>query len=128
MPAVHHTYRPLISVRTWTVYGIVATCGIIITSILLPPSRHVFRLINPLQPQCPALPFEPKSVVKEGCTRPGLGEYVASDGDGWSLESLHGMVSRTKGYYARDYSVWLGWNNVRTILPLHVHVLTRPSD
>ncbi|KAH7921547.1 hypothetical protein BV22DRAFT_1019122 [Leucogyrophana mollusca] len=29
------------------------------------------------------------------------------------LASIRDIVSRTKGYYARDYSLWLGWNNVR---------------
>ncbi|KAG8721753.1 hypothetical protein FRC09_007412 [Ceratobasidium sp. 395] len=31
------------------------------------------------------------------------------------------MVSRTKGYYARDYSLNLGWNNVRYIIEASVY-------
>jgi hypothetical protein len=29
------------------------------------------------------------------------------------MDELQGMVGRTKGFFARDYSLWLGWNNVR---------------
>lgn len=29
------------------------------------------------------------------------------------LDALRHIVSQTKGFYARDYSLWLGWNNVR---------------
>ncbi|KAH7928998.1 hypothetical protein BV22DRAFT_1030029 [Leucogyrophana mollusca] len=32
------------------------------------------------------------------------------------LETLRDVVSRTKGYYARDYSMALGWNNMRYII------------
>lgn len=28
------------------------------------------------------------------------------------LEYLTDMISKTNGFYARDYSLWLGWNNV----------------
>ncbi|KAG2144156.1 uncharacterized protein EDB93DRAFT_1241314 [Suillus bovinus] len=44
-------------------------------------------------------------------------------------------VSQTKGFYARDYSLWLGWNNMRYIIEaavLHGRILNRttiiPSD
>jgi hypothetical protein len=30
----------------------------------------------------------------------------------WTIEKARQMVSHTKGYYARDYSLNLGWNNV----------------
>ena len=29
------------------------------------------------------------------------------------LKYLTDMVAKTNGFYARDYSLWLGWNNVR---------------
>lgn len=29
------------------------------------------------------------------------------------LKYLSDMVAKTNGFYARDYSLWLGWNNVR---------------
>ena len=111
-------------------YGTAATCGIIITLIFSYPSPHSFRLTRP-QPQCSTLRVgtNPAStLVSEGYIRTGLGQYVAPDEDRWYLESLSlcDMVSRTQGYFARDYSVWLGWNNVRTILTLHIQGLTRP--
>jgi hypothetical protein len=34
------------------------------------------------------------------------------DTESLSLEALRDMVARTKGYWARDYSLHLGWNNV----------------
>ncbi|CED85562.1 hypothetical protein [Phaffia rhodozyma] len=33
---------------------------------------------------------------------------------------LQEMVAKTNGYYARDYSLWLGWNNVRYIIEASV--------
>lgn len=35
-----------------------------------------------------------------------------SESDVLSLEELHSLVSETNGFYARDWSLWLGWNNV----------------
>lgn len=32
------------------------------------------------------------------------------------LEELRTMVSKTKGYFARDWSLYLGWNNMRYII------------
>lgn len=51
--------------------------------------------------------------------RPALGQ-LASPGEMRDLEDLRAMVSRTKGYFTRDYSVWLGWNNVGLATVLHV--------
>ncbi|KAG9125975.1 hypothetical protein FRC07_005383 [Ceratobasidium sp. 392] len=48
--------------------------------------------------------------------------------DRWSLDKLREMVGRTKGYYARDYSLNLGWNNMRFIIEaglLHASLLNR---
>lgn len=45
--------------------------------------------------------------------RPGLGHYVVPNEDEWSLDRVREMVAGTKGYYVRDYSLGLGWNNVR---------------
>ncbi|KAF8328121.1 uncharacterized protein EI90DRAFT_2926732 [Cantharellus anzutake] len=61
-------------------------------------------------------------------TRPGLGQYITPDEDEWTLERIRTMVSKTKGYYARDYSLGLGWNNMRYIVEasvLHAHLLNR---
>lgn len=45
--------------------------------------------------------------------RPGLGHYVVEHENEYDVARLRSMIATTKGYYARDYSVWLGWNNVR---------------
>ncbi|KAI6001551.1 hypothetical protein F5J12DRAFT_723489 [Pisolithus orientalis] len=40
------------------------------------------------------------------------------------------MVAHTNGFYARDYSLWLGWNNMRYIIEtalLHGRILNRTS-
>ena len=44
--------------------------------------------------------------------RPGLGSYVVPDEDVWALSRVRDMVAKTKGFYVRDYSLGLGWNNV----------------
>lgn len=41
----------------------------------------------------------------------------ASEGDNLSLAQLRDIVARSKGYWARDYSLNLGWNNVSTSRP-----------
>ena len=60
------------------------------------------------------------SVAAEGC-EPILSVAVPkvanvthdkAQEDRWPLEKVREMVGRTKGYYARDYSLNLGWNNV----------------
>ncbi|KAI6158093.1 hypothetical protein BKA82DRAFT_996464 [Pisolithus tinctorius] len=46
------------------------------------------------------------------------------------LEALREMVAHTNGFYARDYSLWLGWNNMRYIIEtalLHGRILNRTS-
>ena len=42
--------------------------------------------------------------------RPTDGSLLVSDD--LDLEALHSMVIGTRGFYARDYSMSLGWNNV----------------
>lgn len=45
--------------------------------------------------------------------RPGFGSFVSpAEETEWSFERLQEAVKATKGYYSRDYSLWLGWNNV----------------
>ncbi|KAG8905648.1 hypothetical protein FRB99_008489 [Tulasnella sp. 403] len=43
-------------------------------------------------------------------------EQAVGGDENSELDNLRKMVSRTKGYYGRDYSVWLGWNNMRYII------------
>jgi hypothetical protein len=44
-----------------------------------------------------------------------------------SLEALRDMIAHTKGYWARDYSLHLGWNNVSYRPPPILNTLSRLS-
>lgn len=46
------------------------------------------------------------------------------------VQALQEMVAHTNGFYARDYSLWLGWNNMRYIIEtalLHGRILNRTT-
>jgi hypothetical protein len=43
------------------------------------------------------------------------GQPVTAVGSGLSTLQLQALVKGTRGYYARDYSLGLGWNNVWTL-------------
>ncbi|KAG8961209.1 hypothetical protein FRC03_005673 [Tulasnella sp. 419] len=54
-----------------------------------------------------------------------LTEVVAEE---WTLERIKEVAESSKGYYARDFSLHLGWNNVRYIIEtalLHAQLLDR---
>ena len=100
----------------WRFYGAAILTGL---SLYLLGS-YIFR--TPTDP-IPLSSFN-RSIIASIAPRPGacidsgsylrtnLGQLV-STGETRDLDHLREMVSRTKGYYTRDYSVWLGWNNVR---------------
>ncbi|SRR5258708_13714275 len=54
----------------------------------------------------------PSSPSPRPYLRPGLGQYVVPGEEEWSMDRIQEMVSKTKGYYARNYTLSLGWNNV----------------
>ena len=58
------------------------------------------------------------SNINHNYIRPGLGNSVFPREDEWTTPRIKEMVSRTKGYLARDYSLSLGWNNVSRLEPL----------
>ena len=43
---------------------------------------------------------------------PGASPHPAQSDGELELKYLTDMVAKTNGFYARDYSLWLGWNNV----------------
>ncbi|KAH7919730.1 hypothetical protein BV22DRAFT_1040608 [Leucogyrophana mollusca] len=50
------------------------------------------------------------------------------DSEELDLETLRDMAARTRGFYVRDYSLYLGWNNMRYIIEaslLHGALLNR---
>jgi len=68
----------------------------------------------------PQRPTEQVKVVYKPCPIEVTGESLPTSGEDTTqnqvedanLEVLREMVSKTKGYYGRDYSLGLGWNNV----------------
>ena len=55
------------------------------------------------------------SNVQTAYVRPHTGEYVAPKEDEWTWEHVQDMVAGTRGFYARDWPLQLGWNNVRAL-------------
>ena len=51
-----------------------------------------------------------------GSLEESSGKELILDAELNSLESLHNVISSTNGFYARDWSLWLGWNNVSSFL------------
>lgn len=105
-----HFHHPPAHVRTWYFYGSAAVFGIIIHSLL-----HYPLPISSVLAEDLVLPIYSQSIpssVQEEYGRPGLGNIVEPLENQWTLDSLREIVSQTRGYYARDYSLWLGWNNV----------------
>lgn len=41
--------------------------------------------------------------------------FVAGHSKSKSKQELKELVNSGNGYFVRDYSVWLGWNNVRSV-------------
>jgi len=58
--------------------------------------------------------------------RPGLGQYVVAGENEWTMDRIRKMVEGTKGYYARDYSLGLGWNNASRAPDTPLRSLTYP--
>lgn len=62
----------------------------------------------------------PESSPLQYTSRPAEGSLLASDD--LDLEALRSIVAGTRGYYARDYSMGLGWNNVSHSASLCVRI------
>ncbi|KAF8558511.1 hypothetical protein OG21DRAFT_1404996 [Imleria badia] len=67
------------------------------------------------------LPFDtpnnrvyPETTPSQSTAHPPEGPLLVSDD--LDLEALRSLVAGTRGYYARDYSMGLGWNNMRYII------------
>ncbi|EJT97837.1 hypothetical protein DACRYDRAFT_24792 [Dacryopinax primogenitus] len=63
-----------------------------------------------------------------GATDDGYEYGAHAKGHEWTMEELREMVKGTKGYYVRDWSLGLGWNNMRYIIEaslLHAQLLNR---
>ncbi|CAE6424929.1 unnamed protein product [Rhizoctonia solani] len=79
------------------------------------------RTIVNAKPDCPTFSkpvLPPKTQAQK----------VAEEEGPWTMDQIREMAGRTKGYYGRDYSLGLGWNNVRYIFEaslLHAQLLNR---
>ena len=60
---------------------------------------------------------------------PTSNEVPSSPSDALSLEQIRDIVATTRGFFTRDYSLYLGWNNVsiRSNLPVIRAELTNPE-
>ncbi|KAF8123741.1 hypothetical protein EV363DRAFT_1179181 [Boletus edulis] len=67
------------------------------------PSDHVY-------PETPSSQITPQ---------PAQGSLLVSDD--LDLDELRSTIAGTRGYYARDYSLGLGWNNMRYIIETAIH-------
>ncbi|KAG8728511.1 hypothetical protein FRC12_021676, partial [Ceratobasidium sp. 428] len=63
----------------------------------------------------------PRVFGRTACLEVDELQNAGDEGEEWSLNRARKMVSHTKGYYARDYSLNLGWNNVRYIIEASVY-------
>ncbi|QRV76198.1 O-FucT domain protein [Ceratobasidium sp. AG-Ba] len=75
------------------------------------------------KPDCPIIPVSNNPSASKTPE-----QIIAEEEAPWTLDQLREMVSHTKGYYGRDYSLGLGWNNVRYIFEaslLHARLLNR---
>ncbi|QRW05104.1 O-FucT domain protein [Ceratobasidium sp. AG-Ba] len=104
-------------------FGVAALTGIVLQALVWgfagAPSGN-FSVLG--AENCTArIPLVVSSMTKNGTRE-------KAEADRWALSDLKEIVSRTKGYYARDYSLNLGWNNMRFIIEtglLHAHLLNR---
>ncbi|TIB81590.1 hypothetical protein E3Q22_00934 [Wallemia mellicola] len=56
--------------------------------------------------------------------------FVPGHSKNKSKQDLKDLVQSTNGYFIRDFSVWLGWNNIRYIIEsslLHAQILNRTA-
>lgn len=77
------------------------------------PAEHLPLLTDPRIPMRPPKHSRPPRPPLDTVSFADPVEYL-TDYHHLELEDLHKMVSRTKGFFVRDWSLHLGWNNVRT--------------
>lgn len=112
-------------------YGAAVLTGLSLHLILV--GSYIFKTsssikhLSQIESAVDSTPSRPGAYIPTGdYIRHGLGQLVSS-GETRDLEDLRTMVSRTKGYFTRDYSVWLGWNNVRVSTSLSSRYGARTS-
>jgi len=116
------------SLRTSLFFGAVALCSLVIYATFLSPHDSLWR--RPADwyglPQSESLASDPKNNPTPSPTSlhtpdpPTPTEtsspWTSSSSDVLTLEQIRDIVAPTRGFFTRDYSLGLGWNNMRYIL------------
>lgn len=121
--------------RTFALISTAAFSGMFLASALSlfgsPPPDGIFSAFpfhrsgaqeHYLEPIPPPLPLPPPPPVVEEPLLPPPPPIPPPppprkhDDDHLELEELRDLVAQTKGYFVRDYSLGLGWNNVSHII------------
>ncbi|KAI9512604.1 hypothetical protein F5148DRAFT_1162781 [Russula earlei] len=71
---------------------------------------------NPKYPYPPTPPHAPTPAIPTGASRPSPSPSPSPPSDILTLEQIRDIVTPTKGFFSRDFSLGLGWNNMRYIL------------
>ncbi|KAF7984549.1 hypothetical protein HWV62_13743 [Athelia sp. TMB] len=97
--------------------------GLGLLSLGNPPGNEFRRPYSWPGSHRPFAPHSPNPAILANSAHAPITNY-----DNPSLSQLHAMISSTKGYWARHYSLNLGWNNIRYIIEsalLHGRLLNR---
>ncbi|KAH9952603.1 hypothetical protein BC827DRAFT_1274389 [Russula dissimulans] len=127
-------WRPFLrsygSLRTGLFFGVIALSSLVIYATFLSPHDSLWRrptdwyglpqreslASNPKYHHSPSpsptLPHTPDPPVPTETTS----SWTPWSSDALTLEQLRDVVAPTRGFFTRDYSLGLGWNNMRYIL------------
>ena len=116
LAAPRHAITSIMALRLRTIlfFGIAAGFGVVLQFLLFgaPSLRsRVSLLTSPHEPLIYHESCETDRVNHE-YTGPGNGNTWVPHNDKPTIPQIEKMVSHTKGYLARDYTLSLGWNNV----------------
>lgn len=108
---------------SFALLAIALVTGLLGGYILTSPAHKTALCTSPFD--TPGIPFEHETTSFPNTAQPHQsheGSLLVSDD--LDLEALRSIVTSTRGYYARDYSMGLGWNNVRYSACQYVLALT----
>ncbi|KAG6379179.1 hypothetical protein JVT61DRAFT_11621 [Boletus reticuloceps] len=107
---------------SFTLLAVAVLTGVLGGYMLASPPRNAelcnFPFDTPSTPTDHVYPETPSSQITP---QPAQGSLLVPVSDDLDLEALRSIVAGTRGYYTRDYSLGLGWNNMRYIIETAVH-------